>query len=74
MYQEMLNLVRDYSDVCTNMTDNDPLSSNYEAELDKYAREDIGGSDSDDDDVDQDRDDSDTELEIDQLVKEEMQE
>lgn len=74
MYQEMLNLVRDYSDVRTQMNSDkdDPLSTDYEQEF-------LGGVKNDGEELDlsesfEDRDDSDTESECDRLVKEELKE
>ena len=63
MYQEMLNLVKDYSDVRTHLTDCQ----------DQDEPEDFGCDRDDDDSLDYDRDDSDTDVDADQLVKEELQ-
>jgi hypothetical protein len=69
MYQEMLGLIRDYSDVRTQMNSQyeDPLSSHYDQKFNDVSKTD------DQDNSFEDRDDSDTESECDRIVKEELQ-
>lgn len=53
MYQEMLQLVRDYSDVRTEMNSEvDILGSNYEKEFDRICKEELNEEDRDDSDGD----------------------
>lgn len=72
MYQEMLNLVRDYSDARKEMNSQyeDPLSSNYEAGFGKFAVEE------NDQDMEDRDDDSDTDIfegmDADEIVAQEI--